>query len=184
GGAMGQKSQRETRPLAIAAARNALEIDGELAEAHAAIATLHHFEWEWVEAERGFQRALDLNPGYPHGHALYSDYLVSRGRLEQAVAEARRAEELDPLSVNMKWHVGYTLYFARRHDEAIQQLQNTLELEPNYAFAHWVLGISYIQKSMFAEAIASLEKAAVLSKSPSFVGRLASAYATSGNTVQ
>jgi adenylate cyclase len=100
------------------------------------------------------------------------------------VAEARRAEELDPLSVNMKWHVGYTLYFARRHDEAIQQLQNTLELDPNYAWAHWILGLSSLHKSMFAEAIASLEKAAVLSKSPSFVASLASAYARSGNAVQ
>ena len=181
---IGRKSPRETRPLAVAAARKALQIDGELAEAHAALATMHHYEWEWVEAERGFQRALELNPGYPHGHALYSDYLVSRGRLEQAVAEARRAEELDPLSVNMKWHVGYTLYFARRHDEAIQQLQNTLELDPNYAWAHWILGISYVHKSMFAEAIASLEKAVALSKSPSFVAWLASAYAMSGNTVQ
>ena len=168
----------------MAAARKALQIDGELAEAQAVIASMHHYEWEWAEAEQGFLRALELNPGYPHGLALYSDYLVSRGRLEQAVAEARRAEELDPLSVNMNWHVGYILYFARRHDEAIQQLQSTLELDPNYAWAHWILGLSYIHKSMFAEAIASLEKAAVLSKSPSFVGRLASAYAMSGNTVQ
>jgi len=181
---IGTKSPRETRPLAVAAARKALQIDGELAEAHAVIASMHHYEWEWADAEQGFLRALELNPGYPHGLALYSNYLISRGRLEQAVAEARRAEELDPLSVNMKWHVGYTLYFARRYDEAIQQLQNTLELEPNYAWAHWVLGISYVQKSMFAEAIASLERAAELSKSPSFVGRLASAYATSGNTAQ
>ena len=181
---IGTKSPRETRPLAVAAARKALQIDGELAEAHAAIATMHHYEWEWVEAERGFQRALELNPGYPHGHGLYSDYLVSRGRLEQAVAEARRAEELDPMSVNMKWHVGYTLYLARRHDEAIQQLQNTLELDPNYAWAHWTLGISYVHKSMFAEAITSLEKAVALSKSPAFVVWLASAYAMSGNTVQ
>jgi adenylate cyclase len=115
---------------------------------------------------------------------LYSDYLVSRGRLEQAVGEARRAEELDPMSVNMKWHVGYTLYLARRHDEAIQQLQNTLELDPNYAWAHWTLGISYVHQSMFAEAITSLEKAVALSKSPAFVVWLASAYAMSGNTVQ
>src|SRR5262245_18830034 len=181
---IGRKSPRETRPLAVAAARKALQIDGELAEAHAALATMHHYEWEWVEAERGFQRALDLNPGYPHGHLLYSDYLVSRGRLEQAVAESRRAEELDPLAVNMKWHIGYTLYFARRHDEAIQQLQKTLELDPNYAWAHRFLGLSYIHKSMFAEAIASLERAAVLSKSPSIVASLASAYARSGNTIQ
>ena len=181
---IGRKSPRETRPLAVAAARKALEIDGELAEAYAALATMHRYEWEWVQADRGFQRALELNPGYPHGHLLYSDYLVCRGRLEQAVAEARRAEELDPLSVNMKWHVGYTFYFARRHDEAIQQLQNTLELDPNYAWAHWILGSSYMHKSMFAEAIASLEKAAVLSKSPSIVASLASAYARSGNAVQ
>jgi TolB-like protein/DNA-binding winged helix-turn-helix (wHTH) protein/Tfp pilus assembly protein PilF len=181
---IGRKSPRETRPLAVAAARKALQIDGELAEAHAALATMHHYEWEWVEAERGFQRALELNPGYPHGHLLYSDYLVSLGRLEQAVAEARRAEELDPLSVNMKWHVGYILNFARRHDEAIQQLQNTLELDPNYAWAYWILGSSYIHKLMFADAIASLERAVALSKSPSLVAWLASAYARSGNAVQ
>jgi TolB-like protein/DNA-binding winged helix-turn-helix (wHTH) protein/Tfp pilus assembly protein PilF len=181
---IGTKSPRETRPLAAASARKALQIDGELAEAHTALAVIHHYEWEWAEAERGFQRALELNPGYPHAHYRYSSYLASRGRLEEAVVEARRAEELDPLSVTMKWNVAYILNFARRHDEAIQQLQSTLELDPNYAFAHSTLGVSYIYKSMFAEAIASLEKAAVLSKSPLFVGRLASAYAMSGNTVQ
>ena len=181
---IGTKSPRETRPLAVAAARKALQIDGELAEAHAALATMNHYEWEWAEAEQGFQRALDLNPGYPFAHLLYSDYLVCRGRIEQAVAEARRAEELDPLSENMNWHVGYILYFARRYGEGIQQLQNTLELDPNYAWAHWFLGLSYIQKSMFAEAIASLEKAAVLSKSPTHVAWLASAYAMSGNTLR
>jgi TolB-like protein/DNA-binding winged helix-turn-helix (wHTH) protein/Tfp pilus assembly protein PilF len=179
---IGTRSPRETRPLAVAAARKALQIDGELAEAHTAIAVIHHYEWEWVEAEQGFRRALELNPGYPYAHWRYSDYLASRGRLDEA--EARRAEELDPLLVNIKWKVGYVLSFARRHDEAIQQFQDTLELDPNYAWAHWSLGISYVHKSMFAEAIASLEKAVALSKSPSFVAWLASAHAMSGNTVQ
>jgi TolB-like protein/DNA-binding winged helix-turn-helix (wHTH) protein/Tfp pilus assembly protein PilF len=181
---IGAKSPRETRPLAVAAARKALQIDGELAEAHTALAVIHHYEWEWAEAERGFQRALELNPGYPHAHYRYSAYLACRGRLEEAVVEARRAEELDPLSVTMKWNVGYILDYARRHDEAIQQLQNTLEFDPNYTFAHWSLGVSYVYKSMFADAIVSLEKAISLSKSPSFVAWLASAYAMSGNTVQ
>ena len=171
----------ETRPLAIAAARKALEIDPELAEAHASLAYARLYDWEWRAAEQGFQRALELNPNYASAHLWYAHSLSMRKRHGEALREVRLARQLDPLSPIIHTQVGWILQHARRYDEAIEEFQNVLRKDPDYLWALWRIGSSYASKSMFQEGIDALEKAAKLSgRSPSILGTLAETYGLAG----
>jgi tetratricopeptide (TPR) repeat protein len=171
----------EMRAKAIAAASEALRIDGGLAEAHVSLGWAKFFNWEWPGAEESFLRAMALNPKYAEAHQLYSLYLVALGRFDEAIAEGRKAVELDPLSLNSQARLGQVLFYARRYDEAIQVLRNALELDPNFVFALWHLGDTYTQVSRYAEAISVLEKAVTLSeRNPAVVGYLGCAYEKSG----
>lgn len=164
------------------AAMKALELDDNLAEAHASLAYARLNEWEWPAAEAGFKEAIRLNPSFARAHIWYSYYLAATRRLDQAVAESKRGQELDPLSPDAARSAGWMLYFARRYDEAIEQYRKALELDPHFLFARWFLGITYVQKSMFGEAIAEFREAIALSgRSPAIVGSLARTYAASGH---
>jgi serine/threonine-protein kinase len=174
---------KEAMPKAREAALNAIELDPGLAEAHASLAFVRQcFDWDWPEVERGFKRAIDLNVGYATAHDWYSvAYLALTGRLDEALAETRRAQELDPLSLIINKHVGWHYYFKRQYDQAIQQYLKTLEIDPNFVQARLDLGKAYVQKAMFEEAIAELNKARSLSaNSPAIVAALGHAYALSG----
>ncbi len=178
---IGGQLPAETRPLAIAAARKALEIDPDLAEAHAALAYARLYDWEWAAAEGGFQRALRLNPSYAPAHLWYAHSLAMRKRHEEALREVRRAHELDPLSAIIHTQVGWILQHAGRHDAAIEELRKVLKTDPDYLWALWRIGSSYTSKSMFQEGIVALEKAAKLSgRSPAILGTLAETYGLSG----
>ncbi|MCC7153936.1 MAG: winged helix-turn-helix domain-containing protein [Bryobacterales bacterium] len=178
---IGARPPSESRPLAIAAARRALAIDPELAEAHAALAYARLFDWDWQAAEEGLRRSLQLNASYPQAHQWYAFYLAFRGRGDEAVAEIRKAEELDPLSLIVKTQVGWILHFDRRYDEAIEQFRTVLTIDPNYLWGLWQLGMAYAQKSRFQESIDALERAVELSnRSPSVLGTLCSTYAEAG----
>jgi DNA-binding winged helix-turn-helix (wHTH) protein/TolB-like protein/Flp pilus assembly protein TadD len=171
-------------PLARAAALKALEIDGSLAEGHASLAHVKtNYEWDWAEAERLYGRAIALKPEYATGHQwLAVHYLTPKGRLEEAIAEARRARQLDPLSAVFNTFVGASLYFARRHDEAIEECRKTVELHPDFGVAHWYLGRAYLQKGRFPEAVAELQRAVDLSGgSPLMKGTLGVGYAAAGD---
>jgi eukaryotic-like serine/threonine-protein kinase len=149
----------ESYPKAKQAALKALELDDTLAEAHISLADVKaEYDWDWVGADREFHRAFELNPSYASGHDLYGLILRFQGRLEEALAEGKRAVQLDPLSVPSNRDLGYALYDARQYDQAIEQERKTLELDPNYSQAHSVLGRAYLQKSMYDEGIAEFEK--------------------------
>ena len=171
----------EARRTAESAARKALEIDNEVAEAHAALGWVNYFNWNWAVAEEEFKHALELNPNYASAHSQYAVYLVARGRFDQALAEINRAQELDPLSLTISSSRGFILENARRYEEAIEQLRRVIALDPNHYQANWFLAIAFIANGQFDEGIAASEKAvAVSGRAPSALGVLGLAYGFAG----
>ncbi|HVS82216.1 MAG TPA: protein kinase [Pyrinomonadaceae bacterium] len=147
-------------PKAKAAAQKAIEIDDNLAEAHAELGfAIFWYDWNWNAAENQLKRALELNPNSADTRLFYATFLSNTGRHGEALAESKRARELDPLNLGINALEGYVLIQAGRTDEAIARLQKTLELEPNYGFAHMFASSAYIEKGMFAEAVAEARKA-------------------------
>ncbi len=137
----------------------ALEIDDRLAEAYAVQGNINLAEEDWSGAERAFKRANELNPNYERYHAGYPAYLFTVKRFDEAVAESKRALELDPLSVVNSVMLTQSLYFARRYDEAIEQCQKTLELAPDVPAGptapqvYRQMGQSYEQKKLYDQAV-------------------------------
>ena len=134
-------------PKAKAAALKALEIDDTLAEPHVSLAHVkYYYDHDFVTAEREYKRAIELNPNYPVAHQWYAVFLMSVGRFDEALAQARRAQELDPLSLPINMTVGWVLLTARQTEQSIEQLRKTLEMDPNFILAHHRLGLAYEQK--------------------------------------
>jgi len=156
-------SPHEAFPKAKAAALKALEIDDTTAEAHTSLALNKQSEWDWMGAETEYKSALALNPGYAIAHQWYSLFLSETGRHEQAVVEAQRAAELDPLSSIISFNMGQILYTARRYAEARRAIQRTLGVSPDFFPARYFLGVVYLQEHKFQESIAELQEAAILS---------------------
>jgi tetratricopeptide (TPR) repeat protein len=166
----------EAFPQSKTAANKALQIDPKLAEAHVTIAMIKAVhEWDWASAENEFKLAIELNPRYPTAHHRYSLFLPIVGRLDEAVAEAKKAQELDPLSLIINENVGDILCLARRYDEAEKQLLKTLELDPNFGVAHQTLGRLYEARGMYEK---SLEEG--WWDAPDELARLKKIYAQSG----
>jgi TolB-like protein len=133
---------------AKAAAKHAIELDDRLAEAHTALgALLSLYDWNWHEAEKELKRALELNPSNSLAHERYMMWLLSTGRLSEAVLEAKRAQRLDPVSFFMNRELGHSLYVARRYDEALEQLRRSEELEPQSkgVVRNWIAWIYELQ---------------------------------------
>ncbi|MDP2915743.1 MAG: protein kinase [Candidatus Aminicenantes bacterium] len=150
----------EAYPKGIRAAEKALEIDKTLGEAHTSLAYIKaHYNFDWTAAEREFKLAIEFNPNYATAHHWYALILSALGRDNEALAEIKRAVELDPLSLQINTNAAWVHYFARDYDRAIEIFKKTLEMDPNYALAHGRLGLAYLEKRLFAEAIAELEKA-------------------------
>jgi len=172
---------REAMPKAKAAALKALELDEELAEAHTALGqVLALYEWNWKEAEKHFQRALELNPNYALAHLYYGQNLVEQGRLE-GIEEMKRAGQLDPLTPSTTVLLPLIYYDARRYDEANSQLRQIIEAYPKFVLAHSFLATCYEQQGKFVEAIAELDEARRLDpEQPFTLGYLGHAYAISG----
>jgi eukaryotic-like serine/threonine-protein kinase len=152
------------RIRAAEAAQKALAIDSELAAAHAALAYVKHYNWEWAEAEREFKRAIDLNANYAIARANLALYLSTRGRVEEALAEVSQARQIDPLSLPIRWTAGLILYEGRRYDEAIEHFRRMIEIAPDFHHAYWTLGYTYLANGMVDEAIAITEIGTRLSK--------------------
>jgi TolB-like protein/tetratricopeptide (TPR) repeat protein len=154
----------EAFPKARAAARKALELDEQLAEAHVALArVMLQFDWNWAGAEQEYQQAITLNPNSFEAHFGYGFYLTTMGRADEAVNETKRALDLDPLTATTSLQLGWVLYYARRHDESIAQLKKTLDLAPDLAYAYIELSWNYAQKRMYPEAVAECQRAIRLS---------------------
>jgi TolB-like protein/Tfp pilus assembly protein PilF len=176
---IGGVAERE-RPKSILAARKALELDPELVEAHVLLADMAQQQWHWAEAEAEYRRALELSPNSAAAYSAFAGWLVSQGRTEEAVTSCRRARELDPLAVpgtNLAW----MLFYARRYDDAVQELRSVLAVRPDDAFALWILGFALIANHHPQEAVPVLEKGVSTSnRSPAIVGLLVHAYAQAG----
>jgi serine/threonine-protein kinase len=176
-------SWQDTYRQAKAAATKALEIDDNLAEAHAALASTRAGEqWDLAGALTELARAIQLNPNYATGHQWYAEYLICSGDAEKAIAEIRRAQELDPLSLVINSTYGYILFQARRYDDALAQARKTLGMDANFYLGHQLLAEVYEQRGMFEEAITERQRAATLAgESAEEAGRrallLRSAYA-------
>lgn len=140
------------------AAKKALELDELLAEAHSALAHLSLHAWDWTTTEAECRRGIELNPGHAMTRQWYAMYLSAIGRFDESIAEAKIAEEIDPLSLAQVTNVAVQLYHARRFDQAIAQAQKVLEIDPNYPRALRLFGQVYSAKGMYREAIAEYEK--------------------------
>jgi len=173
---------KEAFPEAKAAAIHALELDNTLGEAHNSLAfVLDGFDWDLDAGGREFQRAIELNPGYATAHHWYAWHLTLLGRFDEALAEMRKAENLDPLSLIINADLAELLGLAHSYDDSIRQSLKTIEMDPNFALAHNQLAQAYLQKHMYAEAVAELQKAVELSRdSPTCIANLARAYVASG----
>jgi TolB-like protein/tetratricopeptide (TPR) repeat protein len=173
--------QPEVAPKAKAAARKALQIDEQFAEAHASLAwSMFAFDWDWSGAEHELKRAIELNPGYETAHRWLSNCLEQQGRFDEALAEAKIAVSLDPLSLINNAVLGGDLFFGRNNEQAIEQERNTLELADNFAWAHYILGLAYEQKGSLGEAIRELQQAATIDANPLYRSGLGHAFVLAG----
>ena len=175
-------SPEDAFPKAKAAVTKALTLDDNLAEAHTSLAfILDLYDWDWDSAEKEYKRAIALNPGYATAHHWYAWHLIVMGRKSEGIAELRKAQSLDPLSLIISADLADALCIAHRYDEAVQQSRKTLEMDPNFAIAHYELGQALERKRTLNEAIGEFKKAIELSGGNEvFEANLAYAYATSG----
>jgi serine/threonine-protein kinase len=172
----------EAFPEAKRAAERAITLDSALAEAHAALADIQMLgEYDWRGSEVQYRRTLSLNPSYASAHQSYANLLRLLGRLDEAIAERKRAHALDPLSRPIGAEMGRDLEMVRRFDDALRQLRATLAFDPNFARAHGYLCLVYLSKHMPREAAGECEQAVALSGGYEGKGPLAYAYAASGD---
>jgi serine/threonine protein kinase/Flp pilus assembly protein TadD len=177
---------KEAYPREKAAAFKALEMDETLAEAHTSLGDARFkYDWDWVGAEKEFKRAIELNPSYATAHHWYAGYLSAMGRHNEAIAEAKRAQELDPLSLIINTTGGLVFFYARRYDEAIAQWRSTLELNAGFYPAHLYLGRAYEQQKLYEQAISEYQKALAPGQgNPALAAHLARGYAAAGKRTE
>ncbi|HSZ09336.1 MAG TPA: winged helix-turn-helix domain-containing protein [Steroidobacteraceae bacterium] len=172
----------EAFPLARAAANEALALNDRLGEAHTSLAfVLDLYYWDWAAAEKQYQLAINLNPGYAVAHHWYAWHLLVLGKKAEGMFEIRKAENLDPLSLIIRSDVADALSALHLFDESIQQSRKTLALDPNFAVGHFQLAEALVQQHQYDAAIAEFQQAIALSGHlAAFDANLAHAYAVSG----
>jgi serine/threonine protein kinase/Flp pilus assembly protein TadD len=176
----------EVAQKARAAAARAIELDPDLAEAHASRAdVMELYDWDFSGSEREFQRAIELNPNYATAHHWYANLLDYLGRPEEAKREILRAHQLDPLSLIISHTVGGIFLDSREYDGAIEQFKRTLEIDPNFPLTHQYLGLAYGRNGKYDDAITEMNKAIALAgRRPVYVASLGYIHALSGKTVE
>jgi len=176
----------ETMPRARDYALKAISLDDSLAHAHTALATVRFYgDWDWPAADREYQRALQLNPNDAEAHRMYSVFLIAMGRTDEALAQARIAQEIDPLNNGNNTSAGWTLYSARRYDQALDNCQKAVEMAPNDERPHACLSYVFFGKGRYAQAIEEGKKAWALSgEEPVWAVLLGREYAQSGNSAE
>jgi TolB-like protein/DNA-binding winged helix-turn-helix (wHTH) protein/Tfp pilus assembly protein PilF len=164
GNIMGAYSAQESLPKAEVAATKALTLDPSLAEAHAALGMeLSHYEFDFPGAQREFLRAIELNPNSAYAHLFYSNcYLAPMGRMAEAIAENKKALELDPLSLPINNFMGMTYMFAGDYEKSYQQFQHTISMDPTFPLAHEYLSGLLKMTGRYEEGIEEHEKTEVL----------------------
>ena len=167
-------------PKALVAARKAVELDSNLAEAHTSLGNALISNAQLTLSEPEFRRALELNPNYATAHQWLAECLFGQGRFPESLAENERAHELDPLSLIINASYASSLSGVGRYDDAIKQARKTLELDPELVPAHEILGQTYEDEGKLDEAIAEYRKANEIGPTPSNYAMLAHAYAKTG----
>jgi serine/threonine-protein kinase len=171
----------EAMPKARQAALTAIRLDETLPEAHHSLGTVKIWgDWDWAGAEREYKRAIELNPSFVIAYASYSNLVVSQGRFEEALAEARRAQELDPLSPQVGYALGRIHFLARRYDQALAHFRKMLEIAPNSDGPHYYLGRVLSQQGKHQEAISELRRAFELNRHHTIRAWLAYVYGRAG----
>jgi TolB-like protein/Tfp pilus assembly protein PilF len=167
------------------AAGEALQRDAMLAEPHISLAHAYFHEFNWRASEREFKCGLELNPNYAVGHFYFANYLLAKGQFEDALAEARQAKALDPVSLPVRSNTAMALYYCGQYDEAIEQCLQVLEIDPNFARTYEDLGRVYWEKGMRREAIRAFKKAVSYSgRGSMYMAELAYAYAGQGKQAE
>lgn len=174
----------EALQKARSAALRALEIDDELPEAHASCASITKlYDWDWPKAEREYRRCLELDPNNVIARRGYGGYLSALGQTENALAEMYKAQELDPMSLQVGVEVAWNLYMAREYEKAVQQAMRTIDMEPEFPATGHILGLALEQLGKYDEAIERFQKASERSEMHQTVmASLAHAYARCGRT--
>ena len=167
-------------------AARALALDPASAEAYASLAMLSFaFDHDWISAQRGFEKALELNPSDARAHLQYAMGLVTRGRFSQAVAHVNQARVLDPLSFAATNYLAIALYCAGHYDESIAAARQTLTADPGFASAHVAIGRGMAVKGDFPRAAAEFAMAMQkYGREPWILGRMGYALARAGHTAQ
>ena len=172
---------RDVMPKAKKAALKAVELDEALPEAHVSLGNVKfYYDFDWPDAEKEFQLALELNPNFADGHDAYATYLAAMERHAESAAHVERAEELDPLSLPILADAAWVFYCARQYDRAMEASRRAVELDPRFWPAYTYLGLAYEKMGRFPEAIAALEKARQLDDNTAIFEMLGGAYAASG----
>jgi serine/threonine protein kinase/tetratricopeptide (TPR) repeat protein len=173
---------KDSFPKTKAAAQKALEIDPTLSEARAVLGGPKlAFDWDWSGAERELRAAIELNPNYPRVWQNLAETLLVVGRAEEATKLARRALEVDPLSLSANVMLAMTFYYGRCSNDAIEQGRKTLDLDPTFFPAHLNLGMAYEQEGQFSQAVTALQEARRQSNDSSLaMGTLGGTYASWG----
>jgi len=167
---------------AQAASKKALAIDERLAEAHSSLGYARFlYDWDWAGAEQEFRLGLELNPNYVVGHYWYALFLAAMGRFAEAFDHIDQAHRLDPLSLVVKNHHGWILYFDRQYEKAVEQFQAALELDPNFYLPRVFLGLTYVQMGRMPQAVEALVRAGIgAGFHPGTISALAAAYSLAG----
>ena len=177
----GAGAPQDYYPRAKAAAEKALQLDDMLGEAHTSLGNVLFRYLELAESAREFERGIELNPNYPTAHQWYGRLrLLMTGQFDRAIAEVKRAVELDPISPIIHADLGTVYTVARRYDEAIEQFRHSLELDPQFYWAHRQLGLTLELKGAPGNAIAEYRKALELSDDPRVLAFVCHAEATTG----
>lgn len=179
-------SGKDNFEKARSAAQQALRLDPSSAEAHAALAkVMEDYDWNWDGAESEYRQAIELNSGLPTLHAWYSNLLTERGRVTEALSEARKAQQLDPLSSYANSNLALIFYYAGQYEDALAQSQKTLALDPANARSHRTIGCAYAAQQSYNKAIPELKKAIELSPgTPEYIAELGYVYAVMGQREQ
>ena len=175
---------KDTFPKGKVAALTALQLDPDLPEAHTSLAALLWLhDWKWDEAQKEFKRSLELSPTYPTANHWFAEYLLTMGKQGEAMARMQNGQASDPLSLIINVAVGWDFYCGRRYAEALEQLQRTVELDPNYPITYWILGLSLRKTGCYELAIIEGEKGVKLSGgSPMLRAALAHTLGAAGRT--
>ncbi len=182
-GAGGISQPLRYMPKAKECALRAVQLDEGLADAHSVLASvLENYDWDWRGAEQEYRKAASL-PNSTAAHFGYAECMAFQGRFNEAIVEVKRVLETDPLSIAVSNNIGTIHYYARQYDQAIEWCQKTLELNPQHAVTHLMLGAIYEKKGMRHESLAAYLRSKELSgEAPEIIAALRQAATEHGWT--